>query len=144
MFSKVVRPTSYVVTNEMYVSILKLESVGKILGKIADIDLVSVYGLEYTSTKMDDLKRQALAEAAADARATAEAMVAAAGGRLGKILKIEQNQPYVVQAQQDRRGPAMAMAFKAEIADLPEVETQPGTLKIEATATVTYAVEKKE
>lgn len=139
LFSRVHRPTSYVVTNAITVNFYKLDMIGKILSKISEIESVNVYNLEFTSTKIEEMKREALRKAAQSAREAALDLVDAAGGKLGKVLRIEESVADFVLHKQ--RFEEMSL-YQAKEVDIPEVEA--GTLEIEASCTITYEIEQKQ
>lgn len=148
LFNKVQRPVSYVVTQGVTANVLKLDSVGKILNSIAEIESVNVQGVDFVSTKIAELKREAVKKAAEAARQKALDIVVAAGGKLGKILGIEEStseMPPRIPTTRARGSFAKAQAFDsflAEEAQSPTVHVSAGTLTIEAFCTITYEVER--
>ena len=138
LFSRVHRPTSYVVSHRLSANIYKLETIGKIFNKISEIDSVNLENIEFTSTKLDELKKQALTAAAQAARETALAMVTAAGGELGKVLKIESSSPQSPLRQERTKNYLMKYAVDDDEQSPAQIE--PGTLTIEAVCTVTYEI----
>ena len=142
LFSKIQRPTSYVVTQGLRVNVYKLDTIGKMLSKISENDYINVYGLSFTSTKLEELKNEALKLAAKSARETALAVVEAAGGKLGNVLRIEESSAGV-----PFRREIMAKAdFRmAEMADrgVSEAEVEAGTLEVQAYCTITYQIDEK-
>jgi len=138
-FSSVQRPTSYRVTNAIAVNFLKLDDIGKILNKISEIDYANVYNITFTSTKMEELKRGALKKAAESARITAMELADVAGGKLGKVLRIEEYSPVLRQGAFQE---ASLMKYKAESV-MADTVVEAGTLEVEAACTITYQVDPK-
>lgn len=89
IFSTVSRPTSYEVIYSLRITIYDLDKLGKILTGLSEVPETSVFGLTYTSTKIEELKREALKMAASDAKQKALKLAEGSGATLGKPIKIE-------------------------------------------------------
>jgi uncharacterized protein YggE len=89
IFSTISRPTSYEVIYSLRVTVYDLDKLGKILTSLSEVPETSVFGLVYTSTKIEELKREVLKEAASDARQKAVKLAEGSGASLGKVMKIE-------------------------------------------------------
>ncbi len=140
LFSKSHRPTSYRVSYSLRADIYDLESIGEIISLLSSIAALNVESIEFTSTKIDELKKEAFKKAAAIAHDTALDVVAAAGGKLGQVLKIEESSDEPVVNQRHQK---MDNLFAANmVAEQSEVPIEAGTLEIEVSCTVTYEVEK--
>jgi len=142
LFSSVSRPTSYRVTNAISVNFYKLDDLGKILTRISDIENVNIYNVNFASTKIEDLKKEAVKKAAAIARVTAVELADVAGGKLGKVLRIEEYAPSVRQVRPVEMAKAMMVPAPAERAT-KEVVIEVGTLEVEGTCTITYQIDQK-
>lgn len=139
-FSRVHRPTSYKVTHELTAKMRNLNSVGMILSQTAEIESVNLEQIEYTSSKMEELKKQALKKAVESARETAEILATAAGGKLGRILNIEETP----RALPQRHEMMTDSLFQKKFAEaLPAAQMGSGTMTVEASCSITYAVETK-
>ena len=136
LFSKVHRPTSYTVSHDLSVNVFKLDSIGDIVGQVAEIESVNLESIDFTSTKLEDLKKEAFKKAAQSAHDLAMGTVSAAGGKLGKVLKIEQNSPGIL--RQERQAYLMKEAMALDAQAPAQIES--GTLTIEAVCTVTYEI----
>lgn len=96
IFSTISRPTTYEVIYSLRITVYDLDKLGKILTGLSEIPETSIFGLTYTSTKIEDLKREALKVAASDAKQKALKLAEGSGATLGKPIKIE------TQAAQER------------------------------------------
>jgi uncharacterized protein YggE len=86
-----------------------------------------VYGPSLSRSDQDDLYRQALRTAYADARAKAQVLAAAAGLSVGRVL-----------AMQESGGVPVPLVDRAGAAET-QVPIEPGTQSIQASVTVTFA-----
>jgi len=136
IFTTIDRPSSYEVLYTLKVTIYKMDSLGNILSGLSEVQETTVYGLDFTSTKIEELKKEALKKAAAEAREKALKLVEGAGAALGKVLKIETGAlAYPVRALAMRAEKAMA----EQAAPVPQIES--GTIEITANCTVTYSIQ---
>ena len=69
------------------------DSIGLILDQIIGIKGTRIRDIRYTSTKLDSIRRVALAEAVKNARADAAVMADAVGGELGELIEITTHYP---------------------------------------------------
>lgn len=135
LFSRVDKPSTYVVAHDLTIKLKNLDALGQLVGDISIIDNVSLRGIDFSSSQMDELKRQATVKAATNVKATAEAVVAAAGGKLGKILKIEESANQIYAGRQEMG--MMKMMDSVAAAPMP---VEAGTLSIEASCTITFEI----
>lgn len=89
IFSTVSRPTSYEVIYSLRITLYDLDKLGKILTGLSEVPETSVFGLTYTSAKIEELKRETLKVAASDAKQKALKLAEGSGATLGKVIKIE-------------------------------------------------------
>jgi uncharacterized protein YggE len=82
------RQAGYVATNSVHVRTSMLGQVGQIIDAALAAGADRVNAVTFTSSRAAELRRASLAQAVADARADAEAMAAAAGGRLGSLIEL--------------------------------------------------------
>ena len=143
LFSKISRPTSYNVVNAIRVSFYKLDAISKVLSKVSEIETVNVGSLTFSSTKVEQFRKEALKKAAQSARETALDLVEAAGGKLGKVLRIQDNGSSLV-APPPRFVEAERMLARAPVAEraVREPEIESGTLQVEASCTITYEIQQ--
>lgn len=140
IFTTVTRPTSYEVIYTIKIAIYNMDILGKILSALSEVPETTVYGLEYTSTKIEDLKREVLKKAADDARQKALKLAEGAGAVLGKALKIETGvQVYPAKTYEEpfREMADVRLMQKEKIA--PQIES--GYLEIMGNCIVYYSIQ---
>jgi len=109
------RVIGYVARNTVRADVWRMDQVGPVIDASLAAGANSVGGLDMYSSREDAVRREALANAVNAARADAEAMAAAAGGRLGPLLELTSGgfyrpQPMVMRA---------AMEAQSQAADTP-------------------------
>lgn len=82
---------SYRVSNSLRVQISDLSAVGKIIDSALSHGANQVTSVNFLESNAEDLYKQALAMAVANARAQAEVMAKAAGGHLGALVELNSN-----------------------------------------------------
>jgi uncharacterized protein YggE len=75
----------YMVGRQVEVDLRNLEQLGQLLERAADVGVNQLGEPRLDSSKRAELEREAMAKAVADARLNAEALVKAAGGRVGPV-----------------------------------------------------------
>jgi hypothetical protein len=85
------RIIGYNVVNTVRVDVQRLEQLGRLIDAALAKGANGINQLQFQSSKADSVRRSALADAVAKARADAEAMASAAGGHLGELLEISQS-----------------------------------------------------
>jgi uncharacterized protein YggE len=117
----------YTATNSVTANVRKLADAGDVIDAAVGAGANQVYGPNLLASDQDAAYRNALKAAVAEARAKAETLASAAGKTLGQITAISEGgatpQP-------------LPMAGGARDS---AVEIEPGTQKIEATVSVTFA-----
>lgn len=139
IFTTIDRPTSYEIVYTLKITVYDMGSLGKILSGVSDVAETSVFNLEFTSTKLEELKREALKEAAIDAREKAIKLAEGAGATLGKVMKIEsaaQFRPMPTYAADE--GFALRSKMVAE-KEAPQIES--GSLEIIGNCLVYYSIQ---
>lgn len=121
-------PDEYVASNTVSVLVRELNRAGAVLDAAARAGANNVYGPSLTRSNRESLEAKALADAVASARARAKALADAAGVELGRVTAIDETPPAF------EGGPMRA----ASAATTPIEE---GTQEIEATVSVTFAIE---
>lgn len=139
IFTTIDRPTSYEVVYTLKIAVLELANLGKILGALAGIPESRVEGLDFTSTKLEEFKRDALKKAGEDARAKAQKLAEGAGASVGRVLRIDSNvnggyRP-VFRAMAVNDEMMMASRSAKAVAE-PQVES--GMIEVTANCSVTY------
>jgi uncharacterized protein YggE len=109
------RVIGYVARNTVRADVWRMDQVGPVIDGALAAGANRLGGLDMYSSREDAVRRQALANAVNAARADAEAMAAAAGGRLGPLLELTSGGFYRPQPAMMARGAEMAM----QAADTP-------------------------
>jgi len=109
-----------------------LPNIGKVIDAAAAGGANEIQRLQFTLKDERPARAEALRKAAMEARANAEAMAAALGLRLAKVLLLE---------QAPGQSPRPMMAMEARVASAPTpIEAEP--IEVRATVTLTVAVEQ--
>ena len=122
----------YIVSRQINVELHDLEKLGPLLERAVDAGVNQVNGPSLDSSKREDLEREAMARAVADARLNAETLAKAAGARLGEVRKLDVS---------GRSSPVPVHGARIALADAGasnEVGYQPGELKFTATVAAEY------
>jgi uncharacterized protein YggE len=120
----------YTVNNQVTVTIRDLPKLGSILDKVVEKGANSIWGINFYVNDQTDAAKQARTLAVQDAQAHAEEIAAAAGGKIGKIISI--NETY---------SPSPSpVAFESQMAGGKggSVPVQTGSTLVTATVTITY------
>ena len=124
--------SGYAAHNSASARIRQLERAGAVLDAAARAGATDVYGPTLSRSDREGLEAKALENAFANARKRAEALAAAAGARLGRVTAI-------VEGPAGDSPPVYAMARAKR--DAAETPIEPGTEQIDASVTVTFAIE---
>jgi uncharacterized protein YggE len=125
------RSDRFVASNTVSVLIRDLDTAGAVLDAATRAGANNVYGPSLTRSNRDGLERRALEDAVANARKRAEALAAAAGVDLGVVIAMSES-PQMV-------GPELA--YRAGDSAASSVLIEKGTQEIQATVSVTFAIE---
>jgi len=104
----------YYVSRQVEVELRDLEKLGQLLERATDLGVNQLGDPRLDSSKRRDLERQALAKAVEDARANADTVAKAAGGKLGAARTISANSGFSPPPMPMAR---MKVAMAAEAAD---------------------------
>jgi len=121
----------YTASNTIEIVTNDLSNVGKVIDAGTQAGANDVRGLEFQLKDEAPVRAQALAEAARKARASAEAMAAALGLKIVRVLSAEEGGP----AQVIR--PMRAMAMGAAASSTP---VESGNIQVQASVTLTIEV----
>lgn len=125
--------TGYSATNVIQVKTNELTQVGKIIDTAAQSSANRIQSLQFTLKDEQAVHLQALREAAAKARAKAEAIGSALGLKIVRVLSAEEG------GQLSR--PVYAEGMQARAAALPvQTPVEPGTIEVRATVTLTVEI----
>jgi uncharacterized protein YggE len=121
----------YTATNTVGAEIDRLSSAGDVVDAAVAAGANQVSGPSLSRSERGELVQDALRKAVADARAKAEALAEAAGVSLGRAVSVVEG----VSAE-----PPVPYYERSALAADAGTPVQPGTEKIEATVTVTFAL----
>jgi uncharacterized protein len=126
------RVTGYIARNTILAEIRQLDRVGPAIDAAISAGANNINGLDFFASNTDAARRQALGDAVRQARADAEVMATAAGGRLGPLLELSSSS-----YQPPAPMPRFEMAQTAVAAETP---VNPGeqTLTVQVTARWQY------
>ena len=127
----------YEMTTELSVSDLTVEQVGAVIQAVVNAGANQVDGVSYYASTYDEAYSEALAQAVENAKPKAETIANAAGVGVGSVVQVTegyQNRAFAYEevayaTADDAGGSAKAIAVT------------PGTVSIEASVTVTYAIQ---
>jgi uncharacterized protein YggE len=123
--------SGYTASNTVEVTTDDLANVGKVIDAGAAAGANNVRGLDFLLKDEAPVHAQALREAALKARASAEAVAAALGLKVVRVLSAEEGEPQVIRPMR-----MMAMAPGASAA----TPIESGNIQIQATVTLTVEV----
>jgi len=86
-------PKGYAARHLIMVKVRNLQMTGKAVDAVTQAGADEVQPITFFSSRYEELRRQALAAAVANARGDAEIMARAAGGRLGGVMELSVSQP---------------------------------------------------
>jgi uncharacterized protein len=121
----------YVARNRIEVRVEPVEKAGEIIDLAVGGGAAIVSGLRFDTSRREELEREALKRAVADARARADAAAAGAGATIDRIIRIEERR-----AEPMRPVPMMAVR-EAEAVQTP---VAPGEIEIRAQVTLTASL----
>lgn len=122
------RISGYRVSNQVTVSVSKLDSVGNVLDRLVTAGANQVYGLSFEVSKAETLKDEARKMAVANARRRAELLAAAAGAQVGQVVQIAE----------DAEGGPPQPVFRAKAMSAGPVPIERGQQALEARVTATW------
>lgn len=122
----------YTANNTVEVTTSDLAGLGKLIDVVVAGGANRIQGVQFTVKNEAPARAQALGEAVREARGNAEAMAAAMGMHLGRVLLLEQGNPGVI------RPVVRQFAAAATAAPTP---IEPGTVEVRATVTLTIALQ---
>jgi uncharacterized protein YggE len=123
----------YRATNGVHVTVHKIGKTGTVIQAAVNAGATSFSGVEFSSSKSEDLYREALGRAFDEARAKAEELADRAGATLGPALTISEGPPEFDTCCSNQQN-ATSGNTKA-----PPIK--PGTTTVFAEVTVTFALE---
>jgi len=125
--------TGFTANNVVRVTSGDITLAGKIIDASTKTGANEIRGIEFSVKNEQALRGKALAAAARSARANAEAMAAAIGLRITRVMRVEEATPVQIRPVRE-----MMMA-QAKSADVP-TPVEPGTIRVDATVALTAEV----
>jgi len=123
--------SGYTASNTVEITTDDLANAGKVIDAATQAGANNVRNLEFLLKNDAPVRARALAEAAKKARASAEAIAAALGLKVVRVLSAEEGEPQVI-----RPMPMMARAAAANVT----TPIESGNIRIQATVTLTVEV----
>jgi len=127
------RVTGYVVTNSVRAESKRVDQAGAIIDAALEAGANVINSLSFYASSIDEPRRQAIALAVGSARADAEAMAQAAGGRLGTLLELSTQGPTVPPR------PMFDMAARGKMAVAEQTPINPGQQTVNVFVTARWA-----
>lgn len=128
---KAPRIVAYVVRNAVRAEIRRIDQVGRAIDAALGAGSNQVSSLQFSSSRVDEVRRQAYADAVRKARADADAIASAAGGSVGGVVEITTG------FESPRPIPMVAMA-RATAAEKVDTPITPGEQSVVANVTVRW------
>jgi uncharacterized protein len=127
------RIVGYNASNTVQVKLDDIALVGRVIDAATSAGANNINGINFEVKDEQAVRRQALGQAARNARASAEALASALGLKVVRVLSADTGEPVMVQPMH-----RMAMARMAEARAPTPVE--PGSIQVRATVVVTLEV----
>lgn len=131
--------TSYVARNAVNVTTGALERVGAIIDAATRAGANNVEGLSFTLRRDEPARAQALSAATRDAAAKARVVAEALGGRVVRVIEVQEGGAYVRPILTATSDNAYVRASAAQVA----TPVEPGSLDVRAQVTLVAEVEPK-
>jgi len=126
------KPATFRVQQQLTIKLRDTSGAGEVIDRIIASGTNVFNGIQFTSSKLEDLRTQAKVKAAKDAREKAVLLAKSLDVKLGRVLRINASisQPYPVRNQ---------VAFEAAAArSVPRIEA--GSMEVTSTCNVVYEV----
>jgi uncharacterized protein YggE len=127
--------TGYAASNIVQVKTTDLAAVGKVVDLAMQSGANTIHRLHFTLKDEQAARNQALKEAAEKARSEADAIAAALGVKIVRLLSADTGTQPPIRPLQD-----MPMAMRAEAAQAPPTPVEPGNIEVRARVTLTFEV----
>jgi uncharacterized protein YggE len=125
--------SAYQANNTVEVRINDVSAAGKVIDVVTKAGANQVQGIHFSMRDEQKVRGEALAKAAVQARANAQALASAVGLRVLRLVRIEDGEPV-------RVVPMRAEMMMMKSADAPQTPVEPGDIQVHATVTVTAEV----
>lgn len=126
--------TGYTATNIVRVTSPDVSSAGKVIDAATRTGANTIRNIDFSVKDERALRSKALAEAARNARASAEAMASGLGLKISGIARVEES------SHPEPPRPMREMAMRAMAADAPPTPVEPGSIQVDATVVLTATI----
>jgi len=127
----------YTSTHMLHVTVRRLENAGRVIDSSVKAGADEIQGIVFTSSRNEEVRRAALADAVRQARTDAEVMAKAANVSLGVLLDLQTAfSPFYPVGEFD------AMPVRKLEAASPSTEVSPGTLVVKAKVFCRWALSR--
>ena len=127
---------SYTASNMIRVTKIAIDDAAKVIDAATGAGTTNLQRLQFTVDDEESLRLQALADAALEARARAEALAGALGLDIVRVLSVTESEPVVV------RSYAAATMMQAEVGRA-QTPVEPGSVEVRATVTLRVEVAER-
>jgi uncharacterized protein YggE len=124
--------TGYTATNNVQVTSSDVDSAGTVIDAASRVGANAIRGIEFSLKNEQELRAKALADAARQARASAEAMAAGVGMKIVRVLRIEDSGSSVRPSR-----PMEMMQVRAMAADSVPTPVESGNVRVDVTVMLT-------
>jgi len=128
------KPATYRVSQQLTVKIRDISKAGEVIDKAMSSGADTFNGIWFDSSKIEDIRIQAKAAAAEDARSKAGVLAESLGVKAGRVLKVDESSGPVDYGAAPRK----MMAFAENAAAAPSIEA--GSMEVTATCNVIYEI----
>jgi uncharacterized protein YggE len=125
--------TGYVVTNSVRAESKRVDQAGAIIDAALGAGANIINALSFYASSIEEARREAIGAAVANARADAEAMAQAAGGRLGALLELSTQGPTIPPR------PMFDLAARGKVAMAEPTPINPGQQTVTVFVTARWA-----
>jgi len=125
-------PVSFKVSQQLTVKVRVISQTGDIIDRAIKDGTNIFQSIQFRSSKIDELRKEAKIQAAKNAKAKAELYAEALGVSLGRLLKVNESGSSPVPMRQDRMYSKMAMEVS------PQIEA--GSIEIKETCNLIYEI----
>lgn len=130
-------PRGYLVSNQVQIRVDDLKRLSGVIDESIAAGANNIQGVRWDLANREALERQAIQRAYADARARAEVIASASGGKLGDLYAAQEARAGAV-----RPTVAYASTPAAEALMVQETPVNPGMIEVRATVTLSFVLQR--
>lgn len=132
------KPDSFEVSHTLSVKLKDLSKIGDVIDKVIAAGAIYIYGLEFKSSKIEELEKEVRLKAAKNAKEKAQILADGIGFKIGKVLRVDESMEQRL-FERSRHRPEYDKMFVAKDESAPP-QIEPGSIELEAICTVIYEV----